>query len=79
MDTQTTLDNGKLSSYYFAASWAVICIENRIKEAQRRGWPTQYDEHQLERLRDMEQFFKMSWDSWMDQLTGHKMEEVTHG
>lgn len=79
MDTQTTLDNGKLSEYYFATHWAIACVEDRIKTAQQYGWSTQYDENQLKVLQDMEQFFKMSWDSWMEQLTGHKMEEVSHG
>ena len=79
MDTQTTLDKGKLSSYYFATCWAIACVEERIRQAQQHGWSSQYDEHQLEALRDMEQFFKMEWDCWMEQLTGHKMEEVGRG
>jgi len=79
MDTQTTLDNGKLNAYYFATRSAVICIEERIAVARQRNWSTEYDEYQLKTLQDMEQFFKMSWDCWMEQLVGHKMEEVTHG
>jgi hypothetical protein len=29
---------------------------------------TSYDELQLEQLRDLEQFLKMSWDVWMDDM-----------
>lgn len=79
MDTQTTLDNTKLSHYYFATRWAIAIMEDRIQLANTHGWSTQYDETQLEQLRDMEQFFKMSWDSYMENLTGHKMEEVPCG
>jgi hypothetical protein len=32
------------------------------------GLSTSYDELQLEQLRDLEQFLKMSWDVWMDDM-----------
>lgn len=82
MDTQTSLhtslDNGKLSAYYFAIRWAINSVEERIAQAERLGLNANYDKHQLETLRDMEQFLKMSWDTWMELLTG-RIEEVSRG
>jgi hypothetical protein len=38
-------------------------------QIQPRAGPVHaYDELQLEQLRDLEQFLKMSWDVWMDDM-----------
>lgn len=83
MDTHTSLhtklDNSKLSEYYFATRWAITSIKERIANTEKYGFSASYDRHQLERLEDMEQWLKMSWDTWMEQLTGHRVEEVSRG
>jgi hypothetical protein len=83
MDTHTSLhtklDNSKLSEYYFATRWAITSIKERIANTEKYGLNASYDRHQLERLEDMEQWLKMSWDTWMEQLTGHRVEEVSRG
>jgi hypothetical protein len=36
-----------------------------------------YDINQLEKLQDLEQFLKMSWDQWLDRMeTGKTAQEV---
>lgn len=83
MDTQTSLhtklDNSKLSEYYFAVRWAITSVQERIAKTEQYGLNAGYDRHQLERLEDMEQWLKMSWDTWMDNLTSHRVEEVSRG
>lgn len=83
MDTQTslhtTLDNGKLSEYYFAVRWAIASVQERIAKTEQYGLEATYDRHQLASLEDMEQWLKMSWDTWMDNLTSHRVEEVSRG
>lgn len=83
MDTHTSLhtslENSKLSAYYFATRWAISSVKERIENVERYGLSAKYDRHQLAQLEDMEQWLKMSWDTWMEQLTGHRVEEVSRG
>ena len=68
MATQTSVPNEKLSPWYFAVRYSILRMEQAIKYSQELGLSTTYDEHQLEQLRDLEQFLKMSWDVWMDDM-----------
>jgi len=43
-------------------------MQQRIAENEKLGLRSDYDIHNIEKLQDMEQFFKMSWDVWMDEL-----------
>ena len=79
MDTHTKLDNTDLSRYYFAVRWGIACIQMRIDTAEKNGWGSKYDRHQLEILQDLEQFLKMSYDVWMDALCQPVAEGVTCG
>ena len=60
------LDRSSLCSWYFALGWACIRVQQRVDEAKEYGWSTNYEEHQLERLLEMEQFIKMTWDQVLD-------------
>ena len=42
--------------------------EQAIKYSRELDLSTSYDELQLEQLRYLEQFLKMSWDVWMDDM-----------
>ena len=64
----TELPNEKLSSWYFTVRYAGLVLQQRIAENEKLGLRSDYDIHNLEKLQDMEQFFKMSWDVWMDEL-----------
>lgn len=68
MAIRTDLPNEKLSPWYFAIGWAKQVMIQNIERVQALGLPTTYDERHLEQLDDMEQFFKMSWDVWMDSI-----------
>ena len=68
MATQTSVPNEKLSPWYFAVRYSILRMEQAIRYSQELGLSTTYDEHQLEQLRDLEQFLKMSWDVWMDDM-----------
>jgi hypothetical protein len=70
-------DRSKLSPWYFAVSWARMQLEQKIEQFTDWGFSTSYDEVQLERLLDLEQFLKMTWDERMDALTaGQAAQEV---
>lgn len=69
MATQTSVPNEKLSPWYFAVRYSILRMEQAIKCSQELGLSITYDEHQLEQLRDLEQFLKMSWDVWMDDMS----------
>ena len=66
--TTVKFDRSKLRPWYFSVSWARIQLEQKIQQFQDWGFSTSYDETQLERLLDLEQFLKMTWDERMDAL-----------
>jgi hypothetical protein len=68
MATQTSVPNEKLSVWYFAVRYSILRTEQTIKYSRELDLSTSYDELQLEQLRDLEQFLKMSWDVWMDDM-----------
>ena len=68
MATQTSVPNEKLSVWYYAVRYSILRTEQTIKYSQELGLSSAYDELQLEQLRDLEQFLKMSWDVWMDDM-----------
>jgi len=68
-------DRSKLSPWYFAASWARMHLEQKIQQFEEWGFSTSYDEVQLERLLDLEQFLKMTWDERMESLTASETEQ----
>ena len=69
MATQTSVPNEKLSIWYFAVRYSILRTEQAITYSQELGLSSAYDELQLEQLRDLEQFLKMSWDVWMDDMS----------
>jgi len=74
--TMTEVPNEKLSPWYFTVRYASLVIQQRIAENTAHGLDSAYDEHNLKQLTDMEQFFKMSWDTWMDDLAATIRQEV---
>lgn len=64
----TPMPNDKLSSWYFMLQHCKYVLQDRISTADIKGWNSEYDRAHLERLVDMEQFLKMSWDAYMDSL-----------
>jgi len=66
--THTQVDNTKLSPWYFAVQWAAMALQTKIVQAEQAGYSSVYDQHQLEQLQDLEQFLKMSWDRWLDNI-----------
>jgi hypothetical protein len=68
MATHTSVPNEKLSVWYFAVRYSILRTEQAIKNREALGLSSSYDEHQLEQLRDLEQFLQMSWDVWMDDM-----------
>ena len=68
MATQTSVPNEKLSVWYFAVRYSILRTEQAIKYSRDLDLSTSYDELQLEQLHDLEQFLKMSWDVWMDDM-----------
>ena len=68
MATHTSVPNEKLSVWYYAVRYSILRTEQTIEYTQELGLSSAYDELQLEQLRDLEQFLKMSWDVWMDDM-----------
>lgn len=68
MTTHANLPVEKLSPWYFAIGWARQIMIQNIERVQALGLSTTYDENHLKQLDDMEQFLKMSWDTWMTDL-----------
>jgi hypothetical protein len=63
---QIQFDRSKLCPWYFAVSWARLMLQQKIIQQQEWGFSTTYDEAQLVRLVDLEQFLKMTWDEVLD-------------
>jgi hypothetical protein len=77
MDLKFTIEvsRSNLSPWYYAVSWSRHTLQAQINRYKEMGLDTAYDEKQLQQLIDLEQFLKMSWDQWMDDLTGSKTKQ----
>ena len=69
------VDNSDLSPWYYAVSWARHSLQAQINRYAELGLNTAYDEKQLEKLVDLEQFLKMSWDQWMESILPRETEQ----
>lgn len=61
----TKVENTKLSPWFFAVNWGILTLQQKISDMEARGLDPLYDIKQLENLQDLEQFLKMSWDTWL--------------
>ena len=68
MASTTPVDNSKLSPRYFGVNWATMILKEHIKKFEKKGWDATYDRKQLAYLEDLEQFLKMSWDTWLNDM-----------
>jgi hypothetical protein len=71
MATHTSVPNINLSPWYFSVRWAIHHVESSIAYSREHGFSTVYDEYHLAHLQELEQFLKMSWDIWMDELAAN--------
>ena len=65
---EAKVNNSDLSPWYYAVGWAKHTLQLQITRYNGLGLNTSYEEKQLERLVELEQFLKMSWDQWMESL-----------
>ena len=65
---EAKVSNTDLSPWYYAVGWAKHTLQLQITRYQGMGLNTSYEEKQLEKLTELEQFLKMSWDQWMESL-----------
>ncbi len=65
---EAKVNNSDLSPWYYAVGWAKHSLQLQITRYNGLGLNTSYEEKQLERLVELEQFLKMSWDQWMESL-----------
>ena len=72
---KATVSNTDLSPWYYAVSWARHSLQSQINRYAELGLDTAYDEKQLKKLLDLEQFLKMSWDQWMESLLPRETEQ----
>ena len=73
----TSVENTKLSPWFFAVNWGIITLQQKIADMEAMGLNPLYDIKQLENLQDLEQFLKMSWDAWLDRMdSGKTAQEV---
>ena len=78
MDTlHTKVENTKLSPWFLAVNWGILTLQQKIADMEAMGLNPIYDINQLEKLQDLEQFLKMSWDQWLDRMeTSKPAQEV---
>jgi hypothetical protein len=59
-------DRANLCPWYFAVGWARLRVQQSVHQARKYGWNNNYEEIQLQRLIELEQFIKMTWDQVLD-------------
>ena len=70
-------DRANLCPWYFAVGWARLRVQQSVRQAQEYGWNNNYEEIQLQRLIELEQFIKMTWDQVLDgDLPTQTVQEV---
>ena len=65
---EAKVSNTDLSPWYYAVGYARHSLQMQVIRYRELGLKTNYEEKQLERLVELEQFLKMSWDQWMESL-----------
>jgi len=65
---QAKIANTDLIRWYDAVQWSRLALQAQIKKYNANGLNTAYDETQLEKLVELEQFLKMSWDQWKESV-----------
>lgn len=76
MLTHTQLANENLSPWYFAVRYSTLVFQQRINDLEKLGLNCSYDRHSLQQLQELEQFLKMSWDTYMDSLESATTKEA---
>ena len=76
MLTHTEISNEHLSSWYFAVRYSTLVFQQRINDLEKLGLNCSYDRHSLQQLQELEQFLKMSWDTYMDSLESATTKEA---
>lgn len=70
-------DRASLCPWYFAVGWARLRVQQSVRQAKEYGWNNNYEEIQLQRLIELEQFIKMTWDQVLDgDLPTQTVQEV---
>ena len=70
-------DRANLCPWYFAVGWARLRVQQSVRQAKEYGWNNNYEEIQLQRLIELEQFIKMTWDQVLDgDLPTQTVQEV---
>ena len=74
MDDYSSI-RSKLLGWYFSVSWSRMVLQQSVRTARENNWTNNYEELQLERLLDLEQFLKMTWDKALEEISS--VREVT--
>lgn len=56
----------ELSEWYYALRWVYQQAHHQCAYIRSKGLPVDYDVTQLEKVGELEQFLKTSWDSYID-------------
>lgn len=68
MDDYSSI-RSKLLGWYFSVSWSRMVLQQSVRTARENNWTNNYEELQLERLIDLEQFLKMTWDKALEEIS----------
>lgn len=68
MDDYSSI-RSKLLGWYFSVSWSRMVLQQSVRTARENNWTNTYEELQLERLIDLEQFLKMTWDKALEEIS----------
>ena len=61
----TVIDNDKLMPWYHAVFWAVLVLEEQIKQAEDHGLDASLHKKRLAELQDLQEFLDAAWQAWL--------------
>jgi hypothetical protein len=64
----TVIDNDKLMPWYHAVFWAVLVLEEQIKQAEDHGLNASLHKKRLAELQELLEFLDAAWRAGLDTI-----------
>jgi hypothetical protein len=64
----TVIDNDKLMTWYHAVFWAVLVLEEQIKQAEDHGLNASLHKKRLAELQELLEFLDAAWQAWLGKI-----------
>lgn len=61
----TVIDNDKLMPWYHSVYWAVLVLQQHIRQTEQLGLNASLHKKRLAELQDLQEFLDSVWQAWL--------------